>query len=76
MTRTIRGLGTEVILTAADGMPTTCALNFDHVALAQRARVGAHMTTLRGSRWAEVRRALLLACGFDGPDSGGVQPRT
>ena len=76
VTRTIRGLGTEVILTAADGMPTTCALNFDHVALAQRARVGAHMTTLRASRWEEVRRALLLACGFDGPDSAGVQPIT
>jgi mRNA-degrading endonuclease toxin of MazEF toxin-antitoxin module len=30
-TRTIRGLATEVILTADDGMPAACALNFDHV---------------------------------------------
>jgi hypothetical protein len=28
-TRTIRGLTTEVILTADDGMPVACALNFD-----------------------------------------------
>jgi mRNA interferase MazF len=35
-TRTIRGLTTEVVLTADDGMPAPCALNFDHVALAQR----------------------------------------
>ena len=38
-TRTIRGLSTEVILTAEDGMPSVCALNFDHVALAQRDRL-------------------------------------
>jgi mRNA interferase MazF len=40
-TRTMRGLSTEVLLTQDDGMPVPCALNFDHVALAQRDRVGA-----------------------------------
>jgi mRNA interferase MazF len=30
-TRTIRGIDTEVVLTEDDGMPTACALNFDHV---------------------------------------------
>ncbi|MFP4502851.1 MAG: type II toxin-antitoxin system PemK/MazF family toxin [Candidatus Hydrogenedentota bacterium] len=35
-TRTIRGLTTELILTVEDGMPAVCALNFDHVSLAQR----------------------------------------
>jgi mRNA interferase MazF len=39
-TRTIRGLTTEVVLTTGDGMPIVCALNFDHVALAQRDRIG------------------------------------
>ena len=28
-THTIRGIATEVILSADDGMPATCALNFD-----------------------------------------------
>lgn len=51
-TRTIRGLTSEVILTAADGMPTSCALNFDHVALAQRSRIGALVCTLSGSKMA------------------------
>ena len=63
-TRTIRGLATEVLLSADDGMPTICALNFDHIALAQRNRLGAVLTTLPESRWPEVRRSLLAACGF------------
>ncbi len=32
ITRTIRGLVTEVVLTPDDGMPVTSALNFDHIA--------------------------------------------
>ena len=64
-TRTIRGLTTEVVLTVDDGMPAACALNFDHVSLAQRSRIGAVLCDLSGTRWAEVRDALLLACGFE-----------
>jgi mRNA interferase MazF len=63
-TRTIRGLTAEVVLTAEDGMPTVCALNFDHVALAQRSRLGAVVCTLPEDRWDEVRSALLTARGF------------
>jgi len=63
-TRTIRGLATELILTPDDGMPVLCALNFDHVALAQRERIGSVLGYLPHTRWPEARRALLLACGF------------
>lgn len=63
-TRTIRGLTSEVILTPEDGMPTACALNFDHIALAQRSRLGAVICEFSELRWFEVRRALLVACGF------------
>lgn len=42
-TRTIRGLTSEVILTADDGMPATCALNFDHVSLAEKSYWRSHM---------------------------------
>jgi mRNA interferase MazF len=66
ITRTVRGLETEVVLTADDGMPAVCALNLDHVALAQRAKIGPLVATLHPSRWREVRLALLVACGFDG----------
>jgi mRNA interferase MazF len=63
-TRTIRGLSTEVLLTPDDGMPVMCALNFDHVALAQRTRVGPVLAVLDEQRWSEIRNALLIACGF------------
>jgi mRNA interferase MazF len=63
-TRTIRGLTTEVLLTVDDGMPVACALNFDHVSLAQQNRIGPLLCTLMEARWTEVQRALLIACGF------------
>ena len=69
-TRTIRGLTSEVILTPDDGMPATCALNFDHIALAQRSRLSAVICELPQARWPEVRRALLVACGFEEIEAG------
>ncbi|MDB4952715.1 MAG: transcriptional modulator of MazE/toxin, MazF [Myxococcales bacterium] len=63
-TRTIRGLATEVLLSSADGMPEPCALNFDHVSLVQRSKLGAVITELPASRWTEIEQALLVACGF------------
>ncbi len=65
VTRTIRGLATEVILTPDDGMPVVSALNFDHLALAQRQRIGAMLCSLPEERWTELRRALIIACGFE-----------
>lgn len=64
-TRTIRGLTTELILTPDDGMPETCALNFDHISLAQRSRIGPLLCNLSADRWPEVRHALLISCGFE-----------
>ena len=69
-TRTIRGLTTEVVLTADDAMSAACALNFDHVSLAQRKRIGPVLCSLLETRWVEVRRALLIACGFGGGADG------
>lgn len=65
ITRTIRGLATEVVLTPDDGMPVVSALNFDHVALAQRQRIGAILCRLPDERWPEIRHALMIACGFE-----------
>ena len=64
VTRTIRGLATEVVLTADEGMPVICALNLDHISLAQRDRIGAIICNLPEARWPEVQRALMIACGF------------
>jgi len=65
VTRTIRGLRTEVLLTEEDGMPTACAVNFDHISLGQRDRFGTVICNLSVERWPEVRSALLTACGFN-----------
>jgi mRNA interferase MazF len=64
ITRTIRGLATEVILTPDDGMPVESALNFDHIALAQRQRISSMLCAFPEARWDEVRKALMIACGF------------
>jgi mRNA interferase MazF len=66
-TRTVRGINTEVLLTTDDGVPATCALNFDHVSLARRDRLGAVIARLDPARWPEAERALLVACGFAEP---------
>lgn len=65
-TRTIRGLETEVVLTEGDGMPAECALNFDHISLAQRDRHGSVLCSLPATRWPETQKALLKACVFQG----------
>jgi mRNA interferase MazF len=70
VTRTIRGISTEVILTPDDGMPVPCALNLDHLSLAQRDRLGPVLCTLPESRWPDVMHALLIACGFDPTRAG------
>lgn len=64
ITRTLRGIKTEVVLTPEDGMPVACAVNLDHVSLARRERLGPVITKLADARWPEVERALLVACGF------------
>ncbi len=64
ITRTVRGLASEVVLTGADGMPTTCAINFDHLGVVRKEDLGAVVAALPHDRWREVEQALLIACGF------------
>jgi len=54
-TRTVRGLETEVILHEDGGMPAECALNFDHISLAQRDRLGQIICLLPENRWHDTR---------------------
>lgn len=64
ITRTVRGIPSEVPLGPDDGLPEPCAVNLDHVQTVARARLGALITTLPLQRMAEVREALLFALGF------------
>jgi mRNA interferase MazF len=65
ITTTIRQIPTEVLLTAEDGMPRSCAINLDHLQTVSRGKVGALLTTLPSKRMTEVRDALLFALGFE-----------
>ncbi len=66
-TRTVRGLPSEVLLSREDGLSVACALNFDHLGLAQRSRLGPILAHLPPTRWLEIEHALLVACGFRSP---------
>ena len=63
VTRTVRGIPSEVPLGPEDGLPEACAVNLDHVQTVARARLGALVTTLPGPRMDEIREALLFALG-------------
>lgn len=64
ITRTVRGIPSEVPLGPDDGLPEPCAANLDHVQTVARGRLGALITTLSVERMAEIREALLFALDF------------
>src|ERR1700719_4147067 len=41
ITSTIRSIPTEVVLTEADGLPNTCAANFDNLQTVPKSNIGA-----------------------------------
>jgi len=58
VTRTIRGIPTEVQLDESDGMPTRCCLTLDNVTLILRALCTERITSLPETRLREVCQAL------------------
>jgi mRNA interferase MazF len=64
VTSTIREIPSEVVLSAADGMPRACAVNLDHVQTVAKAKLAGLVTTLGPGRMTEVRAALLFALGY------------
>jgi mRNA interferase MazF len=64
ITRTVRGIPSEVPLGPDDGLQETCAVNLDHVQTVDRGRLGALITTLSSQRMTEIREAFLFALGF------------
>lgn len=63
VTRTIRGIPTEVRLGTDDGMPEECVVNLDNLRHIPRAFLADPITTLSGPRMHEVCRALAIATG-------------
>ena len=64
VTRTIRDIPSEVLLTPADGLPTECAINLDHVQTITKDKLGGLIATLDENRMKSIRRALMFALGF------------
>jgi mRNA interferase MazF len=65
ITSTIRSIPTEVVLTEADGLPTTCAANFDNLQTVPKSNIGNRIARLTTQRMKEARTATAFALGFD-----------
>lgn len=65
ITSTIRNIPTEVILTRDDGLPQTCAANFDNIQTVPKSNVGDRIARLTARRMTEAVAAVSFALGFD-----------
>lgn len=63
LTRTIRGIPSEVRLDSADGMPDECVVSLDNLRTVSQARLSDPIVSLAGKRMQEVCRALAIATG-------------
>jgi mRNA interferase MazF len=65
ITRTIRDIPSEVMLTPADGLLAECAVNLDNIQTIPKANLGPVITLLSPGKMAEVRRAICFALALD-----------
>jgi len=63
LTRTERGLVSELRLTPADGVPADCVINFDNLHTLTRETFRRKVTSLPPNRMADMCRALQAATG-------------
>ncbi|MGH7819533.1 MAG: type II toxin-antitoxin system PemK/MazF family toxin [Candidatus Binatia bacterium] len=65
ITRTIRGIPSEVVIGPECGLKGTSAVNLDNVATVPKAGLRAFVGTVSMEVLEQVREALLFALGFD-----------
>ncbi len=65
ITRTTRGIPTEVRLEARDGLPQECVVNLDNLRQISRSLLSDPIASLSGKRMHEVCKALAIASGCD-----------
>lgn len=65
ITSTIRSIPTEVVLTEADGLPTTCAANFDNLQTVPKSNIGDRIARLTTQKMKEAGAATSFALGLD-----------
>lgn len=65
VTSTIRGVPSEVVLGAEDGMKHECAVNLHHLATVEQERLGRRVAHLSGQRMRQICDAMTFALGCD-----------
>jgi mRNA interferase MazF len=65
VTRTIRGIPTEIVLGEESGLKVTSAANFDNLQTVPKERLGRYLGALPRTRWREVREAVLFALSLE-----------
>ena len=65
ITSTVRSIPTEVVLTKADGLPTTCAANLDNLQTMLKSNIGDRIARLTMQKMKEAGAATSFALGFD-----------
>jgi mRNA interferase MazF len=65
ITSTIRSIPTEVVLTEEDGLPQTCAANFDNLQTVSKSQIGDRITRLSRRRMNEAAAAVSFALALD-----------
>ena len=65
ITSTIRRIPTEIVLTEDDGLPSTCAANFDNIQTVPKSNIGDCIARLTMRKMKEAGAAVSFALGFD-----------
>ena len=65
ITSTIRNIPTEVVLTEDEGLPSTCAANFDNLQTVPKKNIGSRVARLPASRMKEVAAAASFALALN-----------
>jgi mRNA interferase MazF len=64
ITSTVRSIPTEVVLTTNDGMPDTCAANFDNLQTVPKANISAPIARLSAAKMKAAAGAIGFALGI------------
>lgn len=65
ITSTIRSIPTELVLTEEDGLPHTCAANFDNLQTVPKGQIGDRITQLSRRRMQEAAVAVSFALALN-----------
>jgi mRNA interferase MazF len=65
ITSTIRSIPTELVLTEEDGLPHTCAANFDNLQTVPKGQIGDRITRLSRRKMQEAAAAVSFALALD-----------